>query len=259
MRYDRIEAATWSLHAMKAIILAAGRGSRMKNLTDDRPKCLVELRGKPLLVWQLGALRLGGIDEIAIVTGYRHELLSGFELTKFHNPRWAETQMVSSLDCAREWLQSGSCIVSYSDIFYAESAVKSLVDSTADLAVTYDPNWLGLWSRRFGNPLLDAETFRLKSDGTLAEIGNRPESIDEVQGQYMGLLRVTPRGWDEVLHIRSQLSKSECDGMHMTATLQKIIEAGRLPIHGVRYEAEWGEVDSVVDLKAYETDDQETK
>jgi hypothetical protein len=53
---------------MRAIILAAGRGSRMKNLTDERPKCLVELRGKTLLEWQLGALRHAGINEIAHVT-----------------------------------------------------------------------------------------------------------------------------------------------------------------------------------------------
>ena len=61
---------------MKAIILAAGRGSRMKNLTDDRPKCLVELRGKALLDWQLAALREAGIEQAAIVTGYRRELFA---------------------------------------------------------------------------------------------------------------------------------------------------------------------------------------
>jgi len=61
---------------MKAIILAAGRGSRMKNLTDERPKCLVELRGNPLLDWQLAALLEAGIDRIAIDTGYRQNRAS---------------------------------------------------------------------------------------------------------------------------------------------------------------------------------------
>ena len=89
---------------MKAIILAAGRGSRMKNMTDDRPKCMVELRGKPLLEWQLTALHEAGISEIAIVTGYKRELLANRAPMEFHNPRWAETNMVSSLACAQEWL-----------------------------------------------------------------------------------------------------------------------------------------------------------
>lgn len=237
---------------MKAIILAAGRGSRMKSLTDERPKCLVELRGKALLDWQLEALREAGIREIAIVTGYKRELLTNRGLTEFHNPRWADTQMVSSLACAQEWLQSGPCIVSYSDIFYDARAVVSLMKCSAQIAVTYDPNWLGLWKKRFGDPLLDAETFRLNPDQTLAEIGNKPMSVNEVQGQYMGLLLYRPEGWAEVLRIRTQMTPSESDRMHMTGTLQKVIEAGVVPVKAVPYDAEWGEIDSADDLVAYQ-------
>ena len=64
-------------------------------------------------------------------------------------------------------------------------------------------NWLALWERRFGDPLLDAETFRLSSDGSLLEIGNKPRNVEEVEGQYMGLLRFSPEGWTEFLKIRS--------------------------------------------------------
>lgn len=245
---------------MKAIILAAGRGSRMKYLTDERPKCLVELRGKPLLEWQLAALRQAGIDEIAIVTGYKRELLANRDLIEFYNPRWAETNMVSSLTCAQDWLIAGPCIVSYSDIFYSAVGVNALIQSTAALAVTYDPNWLALWTRRFGDPLLDAETFRMTGENTLAEIGNKPKSVDEVQGQYMGLLRFTPAGWAEVLRIRAELSPAERDMMHMTGTLQKIIEAGRLSVSVVPYTGEWGEVDSAEDLTLFNRDGaQQTK
>jgi len=236
---------------MRAIILAAGRGSRMKALTDDRPKCLVELRGKALLDWQLDALRQAGISEIAIVTGYKREMLTSRGLVEFHNPRWRETNMVSSLACAHDWLMAVPCIVSYSDIFYTPEAVQSLMATQAPLAVTYDPNWLALWTRRFGDPLLDAETFRLNPDHTLAEIGNKPVSVDEVQGQYMGLLRFTPEGWAEVVRIRSALTSEECDKMDMTGTLQRIIDAGRVPIAAVPYVGEWGEVDSAEDLASY--------
>ncbi len=236
---------------MKAIILAAGRGSRMKDLIDERPKCLVELRGKPVLERQLEALREAGISEIAIVTGYKREQLTNRGLTEFHNSRWADTQMVSSLACAQEWLQSEPCIVSYSDIFYDAKAVVSLMECSGNIAVTYDPNWLKLWEKRFGDPLLDAETFRLNTDQTLAEIGNKPKSVNEVQGQYMGLLRYTPEGWAEVLRIRAQIMPIECDRMHMTGTLQRVIEAGVVPVYAVPYEAEWGEVDSADDLAAY--------
>lgn len=236
---------------MKAIILAAGRGSRMQALTEDRPKCLVEINGKPLLDWQLISLRQAGINEIGIVTGYRREMLADRHLVEFHNPRWHETNMVSSLACADSWLQTDTCIVSYSDIFYEPDAVKHLINSNAKLAVTYDANWRQLWERRFDDPLSDAETFRMNADGSLAEIGKKPESIDKVEGQYMGLLRITPAGWREIVRIRSMLPIPECDGMHMTGTLQKVIEANRIRIAAIPYRGHWGEVDSTEDLAAY--------
>jgi len=236
---------------MKAIILAAGRGSRMKILTDDRPKCLMELRGKALLDWQLAALRDAGVSQTAIVTGYRRELLADRGLTEFHNARWAETNMVSSLACAQKWLKAETCIVSYSDIFYSGQAVKLLMESPAALAVTYDPNWLELWKQRFDDPLVDAETFRVNPDQTLAEIGKKPKSVEEVQGQYMGLLRFMPAGWAEILRIRVELPLTECDKMDMTGTLEKVIEAGRIPIGAIPYTGEWGEVDSVEDLAVF--------
>lgn len=237
---------------MKAIILAAGRGSRMKSLTDERPKCLVELRGRTLLHWQLQALRNAGIQEIAIVTGYKRELLADQGLIEFHNPRWAQTNMVSSLACAGDWVENSACIVSYSDIFYSPVAVQSLIASEATLAVTYDPNWLALWTQRFGDPLLDAETFRLSASGTLAEIGNKPKSTNDVQGQYMGLLRFTPEGWAEVVRLRSGQTPEQRDKVHMTNTLQQVIEAGRVPIQALAYTGAWGEVDSGEDLALYQ-------
>lgn len=236
---------------MRALILAAGRGSRMRHLTDDRPKCLVELHGRTLLDRQLAALREGGVREIGIVTGYRREMLAGRGLAEFHNPRWEQTNMVSSLACAQEWLHDGPCLVSYSDIYYAASAVRSLLDCAAPLAITYDPAWEALWRRRFGDPLRDAETFRLAPDGTLVEIGQRPRTVAEVQGQYMGLLRFTPQGWDEAARIREAMAPEACDRLDMTGLLGRIIAAGRLPVAAVPYAGEWGEVDSGEDLRLY--------
>ncbi len=89
---------------MRAIILAAGRGRRMKELGDQLPKCLIKLRGKPLLEYQLNTLRQAGINKIALVTGYRDQLFMDYDLKKFHNSRWADTNMVTSLCCAEEWL-----------------------------------------------------------------------------------------------------------------------------------------------------------
>lgn len=236
---------------MRAIILAAGRGSRMRQLTDERPKCLVPLRGRPLLEWQLEALRGAGIREIGIVTGYRREMLASRGLREFHNPAWQRTNMVSSLECASEWLSQGPCVVTYSDIFYGPEAVSSLAGCDASLAITYDPDWLALWKRRFEDPLADAETFRIDAAGNLVEIGGKPSSVAEVQGQYMGLLRFTPAAWQEVGRIRAGMTAEARDRMHMTGTLQLVVSAGRVAVAAIAHRGEWGEVNSEDDLAAY--------
>lgn len=225
----------------------------MGALTDERPKCLVEIRGQTLLERQLAALRAGGVEEIGIVTGYRRELLAGFGLHEFHNPRWEQTQMVTSLACAAEWLTAAPCLVSYADIFYQPEAVRALIASDADLALTYDLNWQALWTRRFGDPLLDAETFRLNPDGTVAEIGRKPQSLAEIEGQYMGLLRFTPVGWAAVERMRKGLNAEERDRLDMTSALQRVIALGEWPVTAVPYSGEWGEVDAEEDLRVYAT------
>lgn len=233
---------------MRAIILAAGRGSRMKGLTERIPKCLLEVQGKALLDWQIAAIREAGIEEIAIVTGYKRELLANRGLVEFHNERWSETNMVQSLAQAEPWLEGTACVISYSDIIFESSAVSSLVTSEAQIAITYDPNWLGLWERRFGDPLEDAETFRLTGDSKVLEIGGQPDSVAEIEGQYMGLLRFTPLGWEEVCRVRSLLSEGEYGNVHMTAILQKVIDLKNLQVDAINYQGRWAEFDSARDF-----------
>jgi len=237
---------------VRAIILAAGRGSRMGGLTEDRPKCLVELNGQPLLELQLEALHGGGVEQIAIVTGWQSHLIENYGLHAFHNPRWAKTNMVRTLECAGAWLKENVCIVSYSDIFYPSSAVLGLSKSNADIAITYDPDWLKIWSRRFSDPLADAETFELDSKGNVVKIGEKANSIEEIKGQYMGLLKFTPKGWSWVIDAVCEMSAQEHDKLDMTSLLRKLICLG-VPIQAIPVKGIWGEIDSESDLTLFET------
>ena len=233
---------------MKGIILAAGRGRRMGNLTEDNPKCLLKFKGKPLIEWQILAMKKAGILEIGIVTGYKKELLEQYGLHCFHNPEWEKTQMVESLFCAEVWLRSTTCIVSYSDIFYTPKAIVSLKNSLGPIAITYDKNWLQLWTKRFKKPLDDAETFKIDTNGKVLEIGNKTNDPSEIMGQYMGLLKLSPESWPEMNQIRSALSKSENQSLQMTQLLQKIIHKKALNVTGVAYSQKWYEIDSAQDL-----------
>ena len=122
---------------------------------------------------------------------------------------------------------------------------------TGSLAILYDPDWLKLWEKRFGDPLIDAETFKLRSDGTLSEIGNEPESLEQVEGQYMGLLKFTPQGWKAIMELRALMSETEQDDMHMTGMLNLIIQKNILPITAVPNNSAWGEIDNQTDLNLY--------
>jgi len=236
---------------MRAVILAAGRGSRMGRLGDERPKCLVEFGGKPLIERQVAALRGGGAQAIGVVRGYRAEMVELPGLTYFYNERWSETNMVMSLATAAEWLKAGPVIVSYADIFYRHELVRDLAAASGDLVITYDRAWRMLWSRRFADPLADAETFQADASGRLIEIGNKTSSIDQITGQYMGLLKFTPRAWKDVEALLATFDALTRDRLDMTGLLQRLLRRN-VTIGTFGTDGHWGEIDSPGDLALYE-------
>ncbi|GLY79629.1 phosphocholine cytidylyltransferase family protein [Actinoallomurus iriomotensis] len=237
---------------MKGIILAAGRGSRLGPLTDDRPKCLVPLAGRTLLARQRSALAGAGVDDFALVAGYRAEVLAGDHWQVFIARRWAHTNMVASLRAATAWLRSAPCLVSYGDIVYSAETAARLAHAPGELAIAYDPHWLELWARRFAEPLEDAETFRRTEDGSLREIGGRARTVAEIEGQYMGLLRFTPASWGAVETVLGTLSPEQRDRLDMTGLLQLLLDAGQR-IETVPCAGDWAEVDRRDDLELYES------
>lgn len=236
---------------LRAVILAAGRGSRMGHLGNERPKCLVELEGRPLIARQMAALRGGGVDEIGVVRGYRAESIDFPGLTYFTNQRWAETNMVMSLAAASSWLRSGPVIVSYADIFYRHELVSGLAGAQGQLVISYDRDWRRLWNRRFAEPLADAETFRIDSAGQLLEIGGKTSRIEEIEGQYMGLFKFTPPAWTAVERLLSTLDGATRDRLDVTGLLRRLIAGNVLPIGTYGTHGQWGEIDNPDDIELY--------
>lgn len=237
---------------MRAVILAAGRGRRMGAFGDDRPKCLIELEGKPLIERQIAALRRGGVDEIGVVRGYRAEMINLPGLFYFANERWAETNMVMSLAAAAPWLRYGPVIVSYADIFYRGELVRGLAGVPGQLVVSYDREWRRLWSRRFDDPLADAETFRVNGEGQLLEIGGKTTRIEDIEGQYIGLLKFTPPAWIAVETLLATLDVPVRDRLDMTALLRRLIVGQQLPIATFGTDGQWGEIDNPQDIALYQ-------
>ena len=231
-----------------AIILAAGRGSRMRELTDAKPKCLLELAGRPLLHWQLETLRSAGVGRIVLVRGYAaHTLVGDFETVE--NPRWNETNMVQTLLCALPHVHD-DVLVCYADIVYKKGHVQALLQAPGDICLTYDKNWKSLWQLRNENPLDDAETF-LSEDGKLLEIGGKAQSLDQVHGQYMGLLKFSPTGQQAIAQHVLSLPKLQADRLDMTSLLRQLLSKNT-EIRVCAVSGGWCECDTKADIELYE-------
>lgn len=244
---------------MRMIVLAAGQGTRLRPLTDDRPKCLVPLAGKPLLEWQIETARAAGIADIIVIGGYRADQLAKYPVTVVPNPRFETTNMVRSLFCARDHFGDGF-VMSYGDIVYSHSVLRRVLDGNEAIGVTVDQGWRAYWEERSEDPLKDAETLRIRADGSLAEIGQRPKSMDEVQAQYIGLVAFRAGGIEAITRTYDALENSRgnpfggprsLDQLYMTDLLQGLIGQGER-LAAVPITRGWVEVDNPRDLHVAE-------
>lgn len=243
---------------MKATILAAGQGTRLRPLTDNIPKCMVEYQNKPIIDYILDAMQECGVNDIAIVGGYKIDILKDYlkskNITFFENKNYANSNMVTTLFCAKEWLDD-DLIISYADIVYDSFILKCLIECNSEVSTTIDTKWRELWHQRMENPLLDAETLKLDQNDNIAELGKKPLSYDDIEGQYMGLIKIKKDALGRVINFYNSLDRNlkfdgkDFDNMYMTSFLQNIID-GLLPIKAVKVTGGWAEIDSVEDLKA---------
>lgn len=242
---------------MRVIILAAGQGTRLRPHTDNIPKCMVELAGKPLLHHQLHVLRSAGLNEILLVGGYCADRIIAEGLEIVLNPKFDTTNMVSTLFCAEDWMQEGEdLLIAYSDIIYEPKVLQSLLKSDASIAISVDRQWQRLWEARMEDPLNDAESLKIQDGNRVIEVGKKPKSLEEIQGQYMGLIKVrgdTVKQFRNVWHSLDKLA--EYDGkdfgnMYMTSFIQYFIDSG-ISVEAAFTDGGWIEVDSTEDLNFY--------
>jgi choline kinase len=241
----------------RAIILAAGRGTRLSPLTDERPKCLVELAGKSLLERQLAVLSATGLTDITVVGGYRSDTLEGRDFDLLRNPRYDSTNMVNTLFCARQVMGDDvDLVVSYGDIVFERRVLEALLGCAEPVAVTVDRSWRRYWSLRMGDPLADAETLKLAADGRILELGKKPKGYDDIQGQYMGLMKFRADHVVPLQQVHRELDPSaeydgkDKDNMYMTSFLQHLIDIG-WRVQSVPVDGGWLETDTVEDLELY--------
>ena len=235
-----------------AIILAAGRGSRMGDLTKYKPKGLIGPPGCTTVESQLKNLNKVGVDEIIIVTGYLAKDFDQLNIHTIFNGEWNSSNMVYSLSKAFERAKRfDQILVSYADIFYQIEALESILQHNDDIALTYDVNWLSNWQARFEDPLVDAETFRMDKSGYLIAIGQKPDKIEEIEGQFMGLLSFSQSGFKTFFNFIFNLHRDKQKKIDMTSALSLFKDTEKTRIKCVPFSGTWGEIDSRSDYELY--------
>lgn len=256
---------------MKVIILAAGQGTRLRPLTDDKPKCMVAVNGRSIIERQLDTMHACGIqdEDITIVCGYCSDVLKNkLKDTNIHfivNERYDSTNMVCSLMCARNLMETEEdIIISYGDIIYGKPVFDKILEAKDDMSVIVDDGWYEYWSERCENPLDDAETLMFDQDNFLTEIGQKTTELAKVQAQYIGLMRFKGEGIKAMLFLSEEAQRRSGNGemlwrtnrnyakMYMTDLLQGLIDEGH-KLRAVHIQRGWFEIDDCEDLKVVET------
>ncbi|HEX8668387.1 MAG TPA: phosphocholine cytidylyltransferase family protein [Allosphingosinicella sp.] len=158
----------------KAIILSAGKGSRLLPLTADQPKCLIDLNGRSLLEWQLDALSAAGMTEFVIVTGFRDDLVEAVAAARpgvrtLFNPFYHVADNLGSVWMARGELDRDVLLLNGDTLISPTLAGRVLSAETASIAVTVDEK-----------ESYDADDMKVLRDGDrLLRIGKALE-----EGQY---------------------------------------------------------------------------
>jgi choline kinase len=240
---------------MKAIILAAGEGKRLRPLTVNTPKSLVSIWGESLLVRQLKQLKKFGLTDISVVTGYCKEKIELLGVDTVFNEEYDSTNMVFSLSKMLSNLQqcnAKNTLILYGDVAYSDAHLGALIDSSSDakMVVLGNTDWFELWSQRLDDPLTDAETFQFDENLQLQDIGKVPKSLSQVQAQYMGMIKVETAFLIRLLtdYIKS-CNSDKSKNMYLTDLIQLVVNNHKVHVELVA--GSWIEIDTIEDYNLY--------
>ncbi len=180
---------------MRAIVIGAGRGSRLGPETNEIPKTLVPVMGRPMLDWILDALREAGFSrkDVLFVSGYREEVVRQRypELTFVRNENWEHNNILLSLLCAREHLASGF-VSTYADIVYDGDIARRVAHSPHDITLGCDTAWRRRYVVRSQHPESDAE--KMRCDGERVVQLSRALPSEEADGEFIGVMKLSAEG-----------------------------------------------------------------
>ncbi|MBR1598176.1 MAG: phosphocholine cytidylyltransferase family protein [Lachnospiraceae bacterium] len=239
---------------MKAIILAAGQGTRLKKYTENLPKGMLEFNGKTLIERQIELFRKCNIDNIIIVRGYAADKINYKDVTYYTNEDYTNTNMVESLLKAKDEFDD-DVIVSYSDVLFEKEMLQNMIESQYDYAVAVDDNWEKYWKKRYGRIDFDTESLSIDDCGNITEIGLEDPPLEKIDARYIGLLKFSKSGCDKIISMMEkayveyenkeswQQSGKPVRKAYMTDLLNALIESGE-SVKAIHFNNGWIEFDT---------------
>lgn len=242
---------------MRAIVIAAGRGVRLRPHTADRAKCMVELCGRPMLHHQIAAFERNGIDDVVVVRGYKRGTITAPGVRYAENPEYATNNILMSLFCAGPELV-GDVVVSYGDIIYHPDALSLLLENHSPGALVVDTAWEATYEGRTDHPVEQAELCRVTPHGFVSRVGKQVPPGRGVMGEFIGLARfnsaLVARLWGLYLDALAKGdhlpygNASSLRKAYLTDIINAAVDGGDL-FAAVPIEGRWREIDTVQDLE----------
>ena len=241
----------------KALIIAAGLGSRLKKHTEDLPKCMLDFGGKTLLQRQLDAYNKNGVNDISLIKGYKKEKINYKGIRYFENTDYRNNNILNSIFYGEDVI-NGNIIISYSDILFDPIVVKRTLEAKHDISVVVDIDWRGYYVGRKDHPISEAENVIFNSNNEVLKIGKINTGNEDIHGEFIGMVKLSDRGteifkehfhrlkkvyWNKPFQRAKIFQKA-----YLTDFIQELVDIG-IKIHCVIIESGWKEIDTVEDYK----------
>ncbi|NUQ34211.1 MAG: isocitrate lyase/phosphoenolpyruvate mutase family protein [Planctomycetaceae bacterium] len=249
-----------------AIILAAGPERDMGALTEDKPRTMLDIKGKTILERQIEALNACNIKHIAVVRGYKKDAVAVPNVRYYENDDYDDSGELASLMAAKTELK-GRVLVLYGDILFDRGILEKLLHSPGDITVVADRSWRDSTKRAGKKPDLiveedapKASTHRYLTEdvpSTVTKIGSKIDA-KKATSEFIGMLMLSPEGSAALVKAYDQLvGKSAGKPLHeskdlkhasLTDMLQELI-AREAPVSSVGIYKGWMEVDTFEDYQ----------
>ena len=248
------------MNKIKAIVIAAGMGIRLNPLTNDVPKCMLRIKGKTILQYQLDAFHANNITDISVIKGYKKDIINYIDLKYYINNNYINNNILNSLFYAEEEMDN-EFIASYSDILFNEDIVKRLIESGDDITIVVDIDWEGCYEGRTEHPVEEAEKVIFDTNNNVIDIGKVVSNNQSIDGEFIGMLKCSKRGANifkryfhkakKEFYGKSFIRSISFSQAYLTDFIRYLVDSG-IKVSCMTIRRGWIEVDTIQDFERAE-------